>query len=42
MGNPKLHASLLPLICPLLVLAKVIHEVRTLAEQVEAVEGVEA
>ena len=42
MGNPKLHASLLPLVSPLLVLSQVIHEVGTLAEEIEAVEGVEA
>ena len=42
MGNPKLHASLLPLVGPLLLLPQVVHEVGTLAEHIEAVEGVEA
>jgi len=42
MGDPKLHASLLPLVSPFLLLPQVVHEVGTLAEYIEAVKGVEA
>ena len=42
MGDPKLHACLLPLIRALLLLPKIVHQVGTLVEHIKTVEGVEA
>ena len=42
MGDPKLHACLLPLISALLLLPKIVHQVGTLVEHIKTVEGVEA
>ena len=42
MGDPKLHACLLPLIGALLLLPKIVHQFGTLVEHIKTVEGVEA
>ena len=41
-SNSEFHASLFSLVRPLLLLSQVIHQVRTLVEYIETVEGIEA